>query len=268
MYLVISAALAFAVDIEDLSRAEFVDVTASVSFNGYCCAGVLSNVYCLFTAVYISHEVHMKRRAFSKRAVAATAAGFTLLPRHVLGGEGVVSPSEKLNIVGIGIGGQGAGDLKEMAVENIAGLVDVDYKKAANTIKTYPKATLFKDYRVMLDKMGKSVDAVMIATPDHMHAPIAMAAMRAGKHVYVEKPMAHSVEEARVMTAFAKEKGLVTQMGNNGHGGEGLRQIKEWIDAGAIGTVKEVHWLTDKPGDRAGGAGPNTWPEPQEIRLK
>jgi predicted dehydrogenase len=207
----------------------------------------------------------MKRRAFLKSAAMAAAAGFTIVPRHVLGGEGVTPPSEKLNIVGIGIGGQGAGDLKEMAVENIVGLVDVDYKKAANTIKTYPKATLFKDFRVMLDKMGKSVDAVMIATPDHMHAPISMAAMRAGKHVYVEKPMAHSVEEARVMTAYAKEHRLVTQMGNNGHGGEGLRQIKEWIDAGAIGTVKEVYGWTDRPGDRPGEPGHKWWPQPQEV---
>src|SRR5258706_4621653 len=115
MYLVISAALAVAVDIEDLSRAEFVDVTASVSFNGYCCAGVLSNVYCLLTAVYISHEVHMKRRAFLKSAAAATAAGVTLLPRHVLGGDGVTPPSAKLNILGIGVGGHGAGELKEEA---------------------------------------------------------------------------------------------------------------------------------------------------------
>jgi predicted dehydrogenase len=182
-------------------------------------------------------RLKMKRRTFLKSVALSLSAGFTIVPRHVLGGDGVTPPSEKLNIVGIGIGGQGAGDLKEMAVENIVGLVDVDYKKAANTIKTYPKAQFFKDYRVMLDKMGKSVDAVMIATPDHMHAPISMAAMRAGKHVYVEKPMAHSVEEARVMTAFAKEHGLVTQMGNNGHGGEGLRLIKEWIDAGAIVSV-------------------------------
>ena len=207
----------------------------------------------------------MNRRRFLKRAATAAAAGFTIVPRYVLGGEGVAPPSEKLNIVGIGIGGQGAGDLKEMAVENIVGLVDVDYKKAANTIKTYPKAQLFKDYRVMLDRMGKSVDAVMIATPDHMHAPIAMAAMRAGKHVYVEKPMAHSVEEARVMTAYAREHKLVTQMGNNGHGGEGLRLTKEWIDAGAIGVVKEVHGWTDRPGDRPGEPGHKWWPQPQEV---
>ena len=170
----------------------------------------------------------MKRRTFLKSAAMAAAAGFTIVPRSVIG-QGVTPPSEKLNIAGIGIGGQGAVDLKDMAVENIAALVDVDYKKAASIFKTYSKAEVFKDYRVMLDKMGKSIDAVVIATPDHMHAPIAMAAMRAGKHVYCEKPMAHSVEEARLMTSFAKEKGLVTQMGQGGHASEGTRQIKEWL---------------------------------------
>src|SRR4051812_12062564 len=121
----------------------------------------------------------MKRRTFLKSAAMAAAAGFTIVPRHVLGGDGVVPPSEKLNIAGIGIGGQGAVDLRDMAVENIGALVDVDFAKAAPIFKTYPKAEIFKDYRVMLDKVGKSIDGVVIATPDHMHAPIAMAAMRA-----------------------------------------------------------------------------------------
>ena len=120
-------------------------------------------------------------------------------------------------------------------------------KYAAHTFKTYPQAEVFKDYRVMLEKR-KDIDAVMIATPDHMHAPITLAALRAGKHVYVEKPMAHSIEEARVMTRVAKETGLVTQMGNNGHGGEGLRLIREWIQAGVIGPVREIHCWSDRPG--------------------
>jgi predicted dehydrogenase len=206
----------------------------------------------------------MNRRRFLKRAAGAAAA-FTIVPRHVIG-QGVTPPSERLNIAGIGVGGQGGGVLKEMAGENIVALVDVDFKKAAHTLKAYPKAEQFKDYRVMLDKLGKSVDAVMIATPDHMHAPISMAAMRAGKHVYVEKPMAHSIEEARVMTAFAREKKLVTQMGNNGHAGEGLRQIKEWIDAGAIGTVKEIHGWTDRPADRPDQPGKPWWPQPVAVK--
>ncbi len=186
------------------------------------------------------------RRTFLGRTALA-AATFSIVPRHVLGGDGKPSANEKLNIAGIGVGGQGAGDLREMAGENIVALCDVDWKYAAHTFKDYPKAQVFKDYRVMLEKR-KDIDAVMIATPDHMHAPIALAALRAGKHVYVEKPMAHSIEEARVMTRVAKETGLVTQMGNNGHGGEGLRLIREWIQAGVIGAVREIHCWSDRPG--------------------
>jgi len=123
----------------------------------------------------------------------------------------------------------------------------VDWAKAAGTFKAFPNAERFKDYRVMLEKR-KDIEAVMVATPDHMHAPIGLAAMRAGKHVYVEKPMAHTIEEARVMARVAQETGLVTQMGNNGHAGEGLRLTREWIQAGAIGPVREVHGWSDRPG--------------------
>ena len=187
----------------------------------------------------------MRRRHFLQ-TVAATAAA-QVISRRVLGGEGQTPPSEKLHIAGIGIGGQGAGDLRDMADENIVALCDVDWKKAANTFKTYPKAEKFRDYREMLDKC-RGIEAVMIATPDHMHAPITLAALRAGKHVYVEKPMAHTIEETRVMARVAKETGLVTQMGNNGHAGEGLRVAREWLQAGAIGPVREIHCWTDRPG--------------------
>jgi len=202
----------------------------------------------------------LNRRQFLKgsAATAAAAAAFSIVPRHVLGAEGVKPPSEKLNIAGIGIGGQGGGVLKELAGENIVALCDVDSRKAGGQFKAYPGAKQFKDYREMLDRMGKDIDAVMIATPDHMHAPITMAAMRAGKHVYVEKPMAHTIEEARAMTKLAKETGLVTQMGNNGHGGEGLRLTREYILAGAIGTVKEIHGWSDRPGT----AKSKWWPQP------
>jgi predicted dehydrogenase len=186
----------------------------------------------------------LNRREF---LATAAVAGLYVVPRSVLGGEGQKPPSEKLNIAGIGVGGQGGGDLREMAGENIVALCDCDAKYAARCFKTYPKAEVFKDYRVMLAKR-KDIEAVMIATPDHMHAPITLAALRAGKHVYVEKPMAHSIEEARVMTRVAKETGLVTQMGNNGHAGEGLRLTREYIQAGAVGTVREVHCWSDRPG--------------------
>jgi predicted dehydrogenase len=179
---------------------------------------------------------------------AAAAFGFHILPRCALGGPGHKAPSEKLNIAGIGVGNQGWGDVKQMAGENIVALCDVDMKYAAHTFKDFPLAEVFKDYRVMLEKR-KDIDAVVIGTPDHMHAPITLAALRSGKHVYVEKPMAHSIEEARVMARVAKETGLVTQMGNNGHGGEGLRLTREWIQAGVIGPVREVHGWTDRAGN-------------------
>ena len=187
----------------------------------------------------------MKRRNFLK-ATATVAAGLQIVPRYVLG-QGQTPPSAKLNIAGVGIGGQGGGVLGEMKTENIVALCDVDWTKAADTFKACPKAERFKDYRVMLEKR-KDIEAVMVATPDHMHAPITLAALRAGKHVYVEKPMAHSIEEARVMAKVAQQTGLVTQMGNNGHAGEGLRLTREWIQAGVIGAVREVHCWSDRPG--------------------
>src|ERR1043166_8823932 len=153
----------------------------------------------------------MKRRTFLKATVTA-AVGFQIVPRHVLG-QGQTPPSAKLNIAGVGIGGQGGGVLAEMKSENIVALCDVDWTKAAGTFKAFPNAERFKDYRVMLEKR-KDIEAVMVATPDHMHAPITLAALRAGKHVYVEKPMAHTIEEARVMTRVARETRLVTQMGD------------------------------------------------------
>jgi predicted dehydrogenase len=195
----------------------------------------------------------MTRRAFLRTAAAATA-GFQVVPRHVLG-QGQTSPSERLNIAGVGVGGQGGGVLGEMKRENIVALCDVDWGKAGGTFNAFPKAERFKDYRVMLDKR-KDIEAVMVATPDHMHAPITLAALRAGKHVYVEKPMAHTIEEARLMAKVARESGLVTQMGNNGHAGEGLRQTREWIQAGAIGGVREVHGWSDRPA--------KWWPQPAQ----
>ena len=191
----------------------------------------------------------LSRRHFMGASV-LSAFSFTVLPRHVLGAPGLPPPSGRLNVGCVGIGGQGGGVTRELASfanVNIAALCDVDDAHAAHTVKQYPGRPLYKDYRVMLEK-EKGLDAVMIATPDHWHAPISLAAMRLGKHVYVEKPMAHTIEEARRMGAVAAETKVVTQMGNNGHGGEGLRLTKEWIDAGAIGAVKEVHVWSDRPG--------------------
>jgi predicted dehydrogenase len=188
----------------------------------------------------------MKRRAFLAAAGAACSA--TVLPRRVLGGDGQ-SPSDRLNIASIGIGGQGGGLLGNPAftTQNIVALCDADSNRCAQIGKKFPGAELFKDYRVLLEKR-KDVDAVIVATPDHMHAPVTMAALKAGKHVYVEKPMAHSIEECRLLAKVARETRRVTQVGNGGHAGEGIRLTREWIRAGAIGAVREIHCWSDRPG--------------------
>ncbi len=205
------------------------------------------------------------RRRFAASAAAA-AFSFQIVPRHVLGGPGFVPPSEKLNLGVIGAGGQGAGDLRDMSdsgLVNVAALCDVDHNHAAASIKKHDKAKLYRDYRRLIDEQ-KDIDAVLVATPDHVHAPASILAMRAGKHVYVEKPLAHSIGEARKMLEVARETKRVTQMGNQGHAGEGLRLAREWIQAGAIGKVTEVHVWSDRPGkfwDTQGKARPADSPE-------
>jgi predicted dehydrogenase len=165
------------------------------------------------------------------------------VPRHVLGA-GETPPSEKLNIAGIGVGGMGANNLENLNSQNIVALCDVDPAYGAKTFKKYPNAKRWADYREMLEKQ-KEIEAVVIATPDHTHAVIALAAMQAGKHVYVQKPMAHEVHEARVLAEAARKYRVTTQMGNQGHSQEGIRSICEWIWDGAIGEVREVHAWCD-----------------------
>jgi predicted dehydrogenase len=163
---------------------------------------------------------------------------------------GQTPPSEKLNIAGIGIGGMGGSNLNACKAENIVALCDVDEKYASKTFKAFPHAARYTDYRVMLEKQ-KDIDAVVIATPDHTHAVITMAALGAGKHVYCQKPLTHTVYEARKIAEAAKASNVQTQMGNQGHSSEQIRMVREWIQSGAIGDVKEVHAWTDRPiGDR------------------
>jgi predicted dehydrogenase len=182
-------------------------------------------------------QVPMTRRRFlGASAVAATA--FSIVPRHVLGA-GQTSPSAKLNIAGIGVGGMGAANLDALKSQNIVALCDVDPNHAANTFKKFPNAKAYTDYREMLDKQ-KDIDAVLIATPDHTHAVISMAAMKTGKHVYCQKPLTHDVYEARRLAAAAKEYKVVTQMGIQGHSTDSLRSVCEWVWDGAIGEVREV----------------------------
>lgn len=185
----------------------------------------------------------MDRRRFLSGA--AGVAAFTVVPRHVLGGPRHVAPSEKLNIAGIGVGGQGAGVIANLSSENIVALCDVDRRQAAETFKRYPNARQYADFRAMLEKEGKNIDAVMVATPDHTHAVASMMAVRMGKHVFCEKPLTYSMHEARELATAAREAKVATQMGNQGHSGEGIRLICEWIWDGAIGPVREVHaWTT------------------------
>ena len=183
----------------------------------------------------------LTRRDFVRQTTlaAGASAAAAVVPRHALGGSRHIAPSEKMNIAGIGIGGMGAGNLRNMESENIVALCDVDKNYAAKTIKRYPDAKFYVDFREMLDKR-KDIDGVMIATPDHTHAVISMAAMRAGKHVYCQKPLTHDVYEARMLAQAAKEAKVATQMGIQGHSGEGIRLICEWIGAGLIGEVLEV----------------------------
>jgi predicted dehydrogenase len=190
------------------------------------------------------------RPALSRRelmGVGAAVAAFTFVPRRVLGEAGKDSANNKLNIAGIGVGGQGGGDMDALSSQNIVALCDVDEERAAGTFKKFPNAKKYKDFRQMLDKEHKNIDAVMVATPDHCHAPVAIMAMRMGKHVYCEKPMAHTIYEARRMTEVAKEMKVVTQMGQGGHAGEGLRLTYEFIHDGAIGAVREAHVWSDRP---------------------
>jgi predicted dehydrogenase len=223
------------------------------------------------------------RRDFLRTA-ALTGAGFTIVPRHVLG-KGQTPPSDRLNIAGVGVGGMGKINLLNLGVQNnVVALCDVDWDYAGRawaslpddlareearlpkvtdpTARTnsldriaslkriiaqdLPRMTRYRDYREMLEKQ-KDIDAVVVATPDHMHALVAMAAMEEKKHVYVQKPLAWSVEEARKLAKKARESKLVTQMGNQGHSWDDGRRAVEWVHAGAIGEVRDVHVWTNRP---------------------
>jgi predicted dehydrogenase len=189
------------------------------------------------------------RRNFLKTSFLGLA-GITLLPRHVLGGSGFVAPSDKLVIAGIGVGGKGASDIQsfyESGRASIAYLCDVDDNRAAKTRAAFPKAKYYKDYREMLDKEHKHIDAVSVSGPDHNHAVQALAAMQLGKHVYVQKPLTHDIWEARKLTEAAQKHKVVTQMGNQGASGDGVRQLMEWYNAGLIGDVHTVYTWTDRP---------------------
>jgi predicted dehydrogenase len=190
----------------------------------------------------------VSRREFIKSASVVSAAALAF--PYVMRAQQGVSPNDKLNIAFCGVGGRGADAVAGLKGENIVAFCDVDDAKASDTFKLHPEIgsdRRFKDFRVMLDKLGNQIDAVTVSTPDHMHFPIAMAALSLGKHVFVEKPLTHTISEARTLAKTAREKKVATQMGNQGHAGDGCRVLKEWVDAGVLGDVTEVHCWTDRP---------------------
>ena len=204
-------------------------------------------------------------RSTTRRQFLGTSAlaGSLLILPHGLRGQGRKSPNERLRIAQVGVGGRGAASLSGLADEQFVALCDVDEVRGRSGIagkkkKSQPGAETpdanrlkdarwFKDFRVMFDEMGDQIDAVAIATPDHMHFAVAMAAIARKKHVYVEKPMCRCITEVRKLHAAAKAAGVVTQMGNQGRAGEGIRIAREWVQAGLIGEVHTVHTWTDRP---------------------
>ncbi|MDR1895256.1 MAG: Gfo/Idh/MocA family oxidoreductase [Prevotellaceae bacterium] len=190
----------------------------------------------------------MDRRSFLQKGAVLTA-GITIVPSLVMGKKfGYIAPSDKLNIAAVGIGGMGNANLNAVKnTENVVALCDVDWGYSKKVFDAYPNAKKYWDWRKMYDEVGKSIDAVIVATADHTHAIIAATAMTLGKHVYVQKPLTHTVYESRLLTKLAEKHKLATQMGNQGSSGAGVRQVCDWIWNGEIGEVKRVDTFTDRP---------------------
>jgi predicted dehydrogenase len=190
-------------------------------------------------------ETHMKKQLLTRReftGMAAAAASVMIVPRHAVAQSGKTPPSEKLSIAGIGVGGRGGDDLRSVTSENIIALCDVDHgSHTAASFTQWPKARQYHDFRKMFDEIEKQIDAVIVGTPDHTHAVAAMAAIKRGKHIYCEKPMAHSVYEVRQLMKAVKEHKVVSQLGNQGHSFDTIRTFCEWISDGAIGNVNLIH---------------------------
>tara|TARA_B100001123_G_scaffold451207_1_gene628483 strand:- start:1569 stop:2969 length:1401 start_codon:yes stop_codon:yes gene_type:complete len=201
------------------------------------------------------------RRSFIKTAASATAASMIAFPHVSSASSNSLAPSEKLNLAFVGVGGKGVSSIMPLADHNIIGLCDVDKRRVAEArdkrggpafSEVLEKSVSqggkwFKDYRKMFEDIGDKIDGVVVSIPDHMHYPVALSAVNLGINVYCEKPLTHTVEEARSLADAARKKGVVTQMGNQGHSNEGVRLAKEWIAAGAIGQVREVYSWTNRP---------------------
>jgi predicted dehydrogenase len=189
-----------------------------------------------------SQSTTSRRSFLTSTALTGTSLAFPWVSvRNVLGA------NSRLNIAAIGAGGKGGVDIGYCAEENVVALCDVDTRNAAGSFKKFPKARIYEDFRVLLEKENHHIDAVTISTPDHTHAHPAILAMRSGKHVYCQKPMTHTVEEARMLTQIARETGVVTQMGNQGHSQSHSRRLVELIRAGVLGEVRQAHVWTDRP---------------------
>jgi predicted dehydrogenase len=213
------------------------------------------------------NQVNLSRRGFLRQSSLA-ATGFFIIPRHVMG-RGFVAPSDKLNIAAIGAGGKGESDLAAFSKSpnaNIIFLCDVDDRQITKSVARFPNAKRYIDFREMLDKEHKSIDAVSVSIPDNVHAVAAISAMQLGKHVYVQKPLTHDIYEARMLTEAAKRYQVVTQMGNQGSSGDGVRQMQEWYNAGIIGDATEIHVWTNRPVWPQGFGKPKTPDEvPKEL---
>ncbi len=188
----------------------------------------------------------MKRRSFLKTTLASTAFGAA--PFNIL--KAGPSPNSKLNIAVIGVGKQGTANARSLSsTDNIVALCDVHegwHKEQIKDVKNLQGIKLWKDYRVMFDKIGKEIDAVCVATPEHNHYTISMHAMHRGKHVYCQKPLCHTLNEVRLLTEEAKKLNVVTQMGHQGHSSSSSANIRNWVQAGAIGDIKEVFAYSTK----------------------
>jgi len=200
------------------------------------------------------------RRQFLLGTVGALGAGLSqacsrgvmVVQPEVLGGPDHVAPSEKINYAAIGCGGKGQGDINGIlatGMVNLVGLCDIDWRNAAvhSIVKEHPNVPRYFDYRVMLDELGDKIDALSISTPDHTHAVATMAALKRDIHVFCQKPLTHNLLEARKVTEEARKRKIATQMGIQGHASEGIRLVREWIEQGAIGQVREIHIWTNRP---------------------
>jgi predicted dehydrogenase len=189
----------------------------------------------------------MSKKDMSRREFTKTAASVLVLSSAVLGREGHTAPNDKLNIAAIGCNGKGASDINDVSTENIVALCDVDPNYASRMFNQYPNAKKFKDFRVLFDTMDNEIDAVTVSTPDHTHAVANMMALKRKKHLFSQKPLCHSIWETRMITEAAEQSGVQTQMGNQGHSSDEIRQLCEWVEDDAIGEIQEIYAWSDRP---------------------